>query len=310
MNTLLVPLDGSSLAESVLPYAKAYARLLSARVHLLEVIDEAIQPSLSLGDILVLAERESASHFERGYGTPTDIIMQNASQYLADRAQHLQAQGLEVTTSVQMGKPAEIIVDAAEQQNAMIVMATHGYSGLKRWALGSVADKVVHAARTPVLLIRSGAEPVLVAPPVKRVLVPLDGSERARSALPIATEIAGNAHAEMLVLTAAVPQIDMAPELMPAAALDDASRAMVAEKLRDELASVAPALEANDVAVTPIVAEGLPAEVIIDEAKQLDVDMIVMTTHGYTGLRRWALGSIADKVLHATTTPLLLVRAR
>jgi nucleotide-binding universal stress UspA family protein len=95
----------------------------------------------------------------------------------------------------------------------MIAMATHGYSGLKRWALGSVTDKVVHATSTPVFIAR-GAAPER-APALKRILVPLDSSALARQALPLATQLARSARAELLLLQAVAPTIEAYPGFPP-----------------------------------------------------------------------------------------------
>jgi nucleotide-binding universal stress UspA family protein len=85
---------------------------------------------------------------------------------------------------------------------------------------------------------------------------------------------------------------------------------MVRDRLQSELGDLAGELERQDIVVTPVAVNGFPAETIIDEAVRRGVDLIVMATHGYSGIKRWALGSVADKVLHATRTPLLLVRAQ
>jgi nucleotide-binding universal stress UspA family protein len=239
-------------------------------------------------------------------------LHQQAQAYLDTQAQTLRSAGIEVTSEVRTGSPAETIVEvaAAHMPGALIAMATHGYSGLRRWALGSVADKVIHATDAPVLLVRGQAQPV-VQPP-RRILTPLDGSGLSRQALPLASEIARAAHAELILLRAVVPMIEAyigAPVLGRPLVENSETLNALHEYALDELKAEAASLRAEAPRVLTRAIIGYPAEVIIDEAREMDVDLIVMATHGYSGLRRWALGSVADKVLHATTTPLILVRA-
>jgi nucleotide-binding universal stress UspA family protein len=313
MKTLLVPLDGSAIAERILPYVRTLAPSLGARVCLLQVISD---PD---GDGL-LADSIAATY---GVGDPLatqharwqhslDLLRQNAERYLESQAASLQGAGLDVAVDVRCGPAADVIVEAAGGEHvAMIAMATHGYGGLKRWALGSVTDKVVHATSTPVFIAR-GVAPAQV-PAFKRILVPLDGSTLARQALPLATELARSAHAELLLLQAIPPMIEAYPGFPPRGR-PIPQLAEVLAALRDgamsELGALADELRTPEMAVRAQVVNGHAAEVLVDEAEQGGVDLIVMATHGYSGLRRWALGSVADKVLHATTTPLILVHAR
>ena len=241
-----------------------------------------------------------------------DILRQNAERYLEPHAKLLQAVGLDAGIDVRVGPAAEAIVEAAHGQDVkMIVMATHGYSGIKRWALGSVADKVIHATSTPVFIVRT--DPPASEPTLRRIMVPLDGSELAWQALPLATELAKAAVAELLLVQAIPTTIEAFPGF-PSRGRPIPQLADVLEGRRDqpenELGAQADELRAHGVSVSTQVVQGHAAEVLVDEAARRRVDLIVMATHGYSGIKRWALGSIADKVLHATTTPLLLVRAQ
>src|SRR5205814_2318723 len=182
-------------------------------------------------------------------------------------------------------------------------------SGLKRWALGSIADKVVHATDNPIFLVRGEEQPPTRARARERVMVPLDGSALARQALPFATELAMRTHAELIVLTALTPPIGEIPSSTPFL-LNDDTLAAARDRVMQEVGSVADELRRQDIPVTPLAVIDFPAEAIIDEAVRQHADLIVMATHGYGGLKRWALGSVADKVLHAATTPLVLVRAQ
>jgi nucleotide-binding universal stress UspA family protein len=315
MHTIVVPLDGSELAAQVMPHVRTLAPLLDAHVHLLRVV-----PATPPGDseswaqvlISVYGAPESEAARRDHHNDVMEELHQQAQAYLDAQAQMLRSAGIEVTSEVRTGSPAELIVEvaAAHMPGALIAMATHGYSGLRRWALGSVADKVIHATDAPVLLVRGQAQPV-VQPP-HRILTPLDGSGLSRQALPLASEIARAARAELILLRAVVPMIEAyigAPVLGRPLVENSETLNALYEYALDELKAEAASLRAEAPRVLTRAIIGYPAEVIIDEAREMDVDLIVMATHGYSGLRRWALGSVADKVLHATTTPLILVRA-
>jgi nucleotide-binding universal stress UspA family protein len=311
MKTILVPLDSSALAEQVLPYVQYLASTLPAKVQLLEVISEADRYNLLVNEAQLLLDQEGVTARERAPEPMSwEFLRAHAAAYLAQKAAQLRAAGIDVGLDVRLGAPAEAIIEAArEQQAAMIAMATHGYSGVRRWALGSVADKVVHAAPVPVFLVRGSAAPALIAPPLKRILVPLDGSALARQALPLAIDLAIRARAELLLMTVVAPPVNVAPELMsPLPHYDDVLDTLC-DRLMRELGTYAGELQQHDIIVTPVAVNGFAAEMIVDEAARRGVDLVVMATHGYSGIKRWALGSVADKVLHAMARPLLLVRA-
>src|SRR5262245_4621097 len=193
MDTIVVPLDGSALAERVLPHVRGLARMLGARVCLLQAIWDVDYDDMMAESLLsAYAVGDSARALQERRGRDWNRRRGHAEGYLAAQALHLQEADLTVETEVHVGSPEEIIVEVARQHQAtLIAMATHGYGGLKRWTLGSVTDKVVHTATRPVFVVRGGEVAPPVAPPIKRILVPLDGSDLARQALPLAVELAG-----------------------------------------------------------------------------------------------------------------------
>ena len=316
MNTILLPLDGSERAEQILPYAQRLALILNAKLHLLQVVPE-VQVDDELFSTTVVeaypfSAEPTATQRER-VGRFWETQRQRAEAYLESLALKLQSAEVAVDVEVRRGYPADQIVTVAEQQQAsLIALATHGYSGLKRWALGSVADKVVHATSTPVFVIRSGEQTQAGEVVFKRILVPLDGSDFAQQALPLAIELARGAHAELTLFEAVSPTVEafpgFAPLGRPIPQLGEVLAALRAQAAK-QLGKHAEELRKQELPVTTVVANGHAAEVIVDEAKERHADLIVMATHGYSGIRRWALGSVADKVLHASTTPLVLVHA-
>jgi nucleotide-binding universal stress UspA family protein len=311
MQTILVPLDGSQLAEQALSHVEALAPLLPARVCLLHVVPKSAHITMVGDTILGFHDvDEPPERYDEREWRVWEIERQRAESYLEPRAARLRAAGLEVTIAVRLGPPPETIVEAAKQWHAnFIAMATHGASGLGRWALGSVTDKVVQATSTPVLIVRgaAGAHEAPRAP--KRIMVPLDGSPLAKQALPVAAGLAMHVPAELILLRAVERQPRPRALEQPISAYDD-TVTRPREQAEHDLEACAANLRREQIAATTVVAAGHAAEAIVDEALRRQVDMIVMATHGYGGLRRWALGSVADKVLHATTTPLVLVRVR
>lgn len=285
MKTILVPLDRSLLAAQVLPYVRTLATLLSAHVHLLHVWE--IEESLF-------------RHYH-----------EEVERLLIREVKKLRAVGIETDFHIRMGAPAQRIVEMAEDMpDPMIAMATHGYSGLLRWTLGSVTDKVVQATQIPVFVVRSQPEPPPECFALKRILVPLDGSDFSKQALDYAIRIATAAQATLHLLHVLTPLDDAYPSAEGKrlfAEQRQAAMANMAELVEQELASNSTDIRSGAITVSWHVATGHPAEKIIDEVAYQESDLIVMATHGYSGLQRWALGSTADKVLRATRTPLVLI---
>lgn len=157
IQTILVPLDGSASAEQVLPYVRMLAPILGARVHLLRVLetvdgfDEIIPMMYVTGEPPERTRARVEQIWKR--------LREAAEGYLEPRAGQLRALGLVVSGEVCAGSAPEAIVEAATSAQApLIAMATHGYSGIKRWTLGSVADKVLQASAAPLLLVRPKEE--------------------------------------------------------------------------------------------------------------------------------------------------------
>ncbi|MGD9404757.1 MAG: universal stress protein [Anaerolineae bacterium] len=301
-NRILVPLDGSSLAEQSLSCAVTLARELPAEVDLIRVIW--VPPDIL--DIL----NESNSELN-AFAAQLEA---DASEYLAALVGQLEDAGLHARHAVRHGPPADTILAYSEQAGIdQIVMATHGYSGIKRWTHGSVAERVLQAARVPLLLARVNErvpardwrQPLAL----RRILVPLDGSSMAEQILPTVTTVARSLHAELILFQVPFASASgwMAGEwYAPTLAMFDTAE----EVARIYLESVADRLEAQELIISTAMSVGPVATCIVQYAEANKVDLIAMCTHGRTGLARWALGSVADRVLRAGTTPILLVRAQ
>jgi nucleotide-binding universal stress UspA family protein len=299
--TILVPLDGSALAEQALPYAQLLARALSARIHLLRAISRAEQTTLLTESVdapsrpPAVCEQCALTH-----------LCGHSDCYIAEQARQLRAADLEADADMRVGTPAEAIAALVQDApESLIAMATHDERGLQRWLRGSVADTLIHATTAPLLLVPGCTQAAPASPSLARILVPLDSSALARLALPIAIELAAHAQAELILLWVVAPSIEAYLRAFPAEA--DAHRALH-DQAAEALATFPNRMPAPTVRMTTAVGIGSPAQAIAEEAARRHADLIVMATHGYTGLQRWRLGSVANTVLHATPTPLLLVR--
>jgi nucleotide-binding universal stress UspA family protein len=242
MKSLLVPLDGSALAEQTLPYVRMLAPLVGAKAHLLRVIAEEEKNRLLDADPAVLHEAGAAEASLWMRETRLwDMLRQHAEGYLDAQALALHADGLDADMDVRIGPPAETIVEVAEQTHAdMVVMATHGYTGLKRWTLGSVTDKVVQASPAPVFVVPGHTSARSDGPAIKRILLPLDGSAFSRQALPLATELATQARAELLLFRVVLPTVEVYHGTLLPADVQIALRDHAREELRALAAELQP----------------------------------------------------------------------
>ncbi len=293
---ILVPLDGSQLAERVLPYADALARATDASLTLMTAIENE-QGELAAR---VPALRERLEHGARD----------QAAQHLERAAALLRAWGRTVSTLITSGRPAEEILDTADRLDAaLIAMATHGRSGLQRWLVGSVADKVMRLSHRPTLLVRPLEDHAPLQPlDLARLMVPLDGSPLAEQAVPIAAEVAHGAGAQLRLVRVEPWVTTTLAATGEAAALVnvDELEAAVAREAEQYLADVRSRLPA-DLPVATTVLRGFPALQLIEYAEREGIDLTVLSTHGRGGLQRLVLGSTADRLVRAGL-PCLLVR--
>ena len=277
---ILVPLDGSETAEAALAYV---ALLPSERVRLLAV--------------------ES----DRADLTAVCTAARDCRAYLEAVAAPLREQGRDVDTLVAFGNPAEQILALAAAAD-LVVMGSHGHGGVKRFVLGSIADEVARHAPVPVMVVRGGsASPPAVQ--LTRIVVPLDGSDLAEQAVPVAAALAADLGVPVHLLR--VLDIDALRATVQAgihaAAAYMRSQEEIQRYAEEYLAEQAQELRNRDLTATAEVLTGSPAVTLLDAIRP--VDLVVMTTHGRGGVRRWLLGSVADKLLRAAAAPVLLVPA-
>lgn len=294
---ILVPLDGSQLAERALKPALTMAQATEGEVYLLQVT----QPQ----EMLV-------PHHGGGYAFfwPDQALERagdEAKAYLDTVLDTFTDPAVQLHPLLEQGDPAGMIVDIARNEAVdLIVMSSHGYTGVSRWVLGSTAEKVLRGANCPVLIIRDFM-------PVRSVLVTLDGSPLAEKILDPAFAIAQQFGASVTLLRIShkqetlshrqVAEVERIEPGMGTAMLETFYR-------RDEmyLCEVARRYEHTAVPVNCVTLDGNPAERISEVAKEFEIDLIAMSTHGRTGLRRWVYGSITEKILHSLHKSMLIVR--
>ncbi len=303
---IVAPLDGSSLSEQVLPYVRQLGLGLSIPVTLMTVV-EPPTPTIGRSVNPEAHEYESETHLE-----------DHAAAYLEGVASGLRSAGLHVSTVTPAGTPAqEIVAEAQREPESLIAMSGHGRSGAARWWLGSVADRVLHLTASPLLVVRSGQEGSGHQERFDKVVLPVDGSALAEQIIPHMVPIARGlglsvdlvrvlpSRSEYFQLAAAPefynPSFASMAESMTNQAEEEASRYL--EQLKQRLS-----LEGIGSVETRLL-RGDPAASIIDVARETPDRLVAMTTHGRSGVGRWVLGSVSDRVVRNSGDPVLLVRS-
>jgi nucleotide-binding universal stress UspA family protein len=272
--TILVPLDGSQLAEMALPYAEELSARLGSDVTLIYISESIDDPHRHMHQIYMQKMAESTK--------------QDAEAYARKLGKEWAIQARSVNLA---GNPAEEIVKYADSENiGLIVLSTHGQSGIRQWTIGSIANKVVRATKQPVLLVRAeGTHPdVPQKGMLRKALLPLDGSRESEAAIPYVAELAS--------------RLGMSVILLQVLAIGDKALA------EDYLEKIGVQLKQRGVTVESQVRFGEAATEIVNLAAEIHADVVAMSIHGRSGMGRWVLGSVAERVLYEGSTPLLLVR--
>jgi len=276
LKTIVVPVDGSEFSERALPYAANLAKATGARL----VLVRAAERPLSLEAVV----------------DPTEATFDSFGEAEADLAATMARLGNDpaIEPRVYTGDAAQAIIDAARLNEAsLIVMATHGRSGLGRWLYGSVADHVIRGSRVPVLLVPITCEASWPADQTRRILVALDGSALAEEGLDQIAPFAAALQAE-LTLVRVVADGEAAHRGVSAA--------------QAYLTGLSKRLQQQGARVGVLALEGDPPQKIASLAREMDAHIIAVTTHGRGGVARYVLGSVAAEILHRATKPLLVFR--
>ncbi len=292
---LLVPLDGSRLAEAVLPTALGFAAGIGARVTLLHVLERSAPQTV-----------HGEAHLQDARG---------AEQYLREVANRNAAGGQALDLHVHVNQENDVarsIVEHARELKADLTALTpHGRGGLRRWLIGSIAQQVLQRGQTPVLVVPP-IEPGSASPfMLHNLLVPLNGEESTEAVLPLAGEIARTWRACVQLLQVVPTLATLTGDRAAAALLTPiatSSALQIEERLAqdylEKLAGVWPA----DVPIEVEVLRGDPAQVIVDAIRRKQPELIVLSTHGRAGLAGLWAASVAPKIITHVARPILMVR--
>ena len=293
---LLIPLDGSKTAEQVMPWALIFANRFELPVELLAVVD--------VGTLLTSTER--ARRFDK--------LVEQGSRDSKAYLERISGRfiGIKVKRSVELGNAADLIIKkAGANKSNLIAMTTHGHSGLNRWLLGSVAEKVLRATANPLLLVRAshGGKADGEAS-FKSIIVPLDGSELAEAALPTAGRIAKKLGLEVyLIRVFANPYSPFISGGGHYAVNIDELMKDIRDRARNYLEAKMVELKKSGVEqISYLLQEGIATDEIVSIADQTPESLIVMSSHGRAGMKRWLLGSVAETVVRHANNPVLVVR--
>jgi len=295
---ILVPLDGSLLAECVLPHVVAIGQAFKAKIMLLHVQDKnRAGASTQLFDLL-----------------NWQINKTEAKLYLERIADRLKKSDLRTEATVLEGQVVEGIAEFAQSQGMkLVILSSHGHSGLSQWGISSVMLKIILSAPTSILIIR-GRQPAtseIMEQPYRQILVPLDGSQRAEYALPLITLLA-RFHKSRTHIVHVVKTPEMARQMPPAQEDVDLSNRIVARNREEAIRYLEQVksrshLEGIDVQ-THLISSDNAAAALHDLVEQEHIDMVALNAHGYSGNNQWPYGSMANNFILYGKTPLLIVQ--
>ncbi|NHX38466.1 MULTISPECIES: universal stress protein [Haloarcula] len=277
---ILVPTDGSPGSERAFEVAAALASTHDATVHVLSVIDE----------------HGPTDDWDYDGDSP-------AEAFIESQTNHVDTDGLSVTAAVREGVVHDGVLDYSDENSIdLIVMGTHGRTGVRRFLLGSITEKVVRLADVPVLSVKADAEPGTVS--FDDILLPTDGSSGAAAAIEptgaLASETDATVHLLSVVDTRSLG-IDVGSTVIVDELESVATDAI--ENAADRLSGMG--VETVETAIS----HGIPYRAILDAIEDSGADLVVIGTHGRTGVDRYLLGSVAEKLVRTSPVPVMTVRA-
>lgn len=278
----LVPLDGSELSSIVLPWVELLSSLPDSHIHLMR--SHRPLEAVPMVSDLALVATELVS--DSGVASRIEGELKECAKQLTGKVQ----------VSSPVGHAAESILSSSEFAD-LIVIASHGESGLTRWFLGSITTKVVRASTKPVLVVTSRPDAPQRPAKLEKIMVPMDGSKTAEKALTEAARLARHFGARIVLYEAVIYREENREE-------DDWQVLLAQGYLREQ------AQKLVGVEVECLVEERTQGHGIVERAEQLDADMIVMGSHGRSGISRWVLGSVTENVVQRSSCPVMIVYDR
>ena len=304
--TIILPLDGSELSESAVPYAVEMARLMNAQLILLRVLEE-MRPVFDTAcrDMVLIDDANPRLELQ-------------SPEFLAPVIARIEHEGIEPRAVVRLGDPGDdILAETGLHPRPLLVMTSHGRGGLGRVLMGSVATRVLRHAPCPVLVVRPRADqPAANKVRFHRIVVPVDGSPLAERALPVAAAVAQTARASVELVRVAetyrdeMPKNVSFPRAVPYQRAALRRFARLEARVRRYLRERASHLQDEGLEATWEQLSGDPARQLLELLEREQPDLIVMTTHGHGLVARWWFGSVADQLLTESRTPIFLIRVR
>jgi nucleotide-binding universal stress UspA family protein len=285
---ILVPLDSSSMAEQALPYVVELARSFHSAV-----------------DIVYVCE----AHRVEGSSVCQAYLDDVAAKIISE----LSGQDEKIKTNLVMGSPGQKILDYAQAEKIdLIIMSSHGHSGVTLWPMGGTAEKVLRKTGKPLIIVKV-KEAQGPAPQVdlfKRILVPLDGSELGSTVVPYVDAIAGKFESEVILFHVVetdkhlhtLGRIDSVP-------IREEEMDSLRKRSNDYLNREKDKFSNSKATVSSVVKEGNVAEEIIRYGDENNCSLIAISSHGHSGFEAWIIGSVTNKVLHASHKSLLFIPA-
>lgn len=298
---ILVPLDGSPLAECVLPHVVAFAHSFNADVTLLQILEKnQAGASVQLFDLL-----------------NWQIQKTKATLYLEETRERFEASNVRTRALLLEGLVAEGITEYAQNEGMkLIILSSHGRHGLTRWGISSITQKIILSAPTSVLIVRAcqydiPAGNLSAGPLYQRILVPLDGSQRAEHILPLIMQLA-HVHKPIIHLVHVVQTPEMARQMPPAREDIDLANLVVtrnreeAERYLDQVKSRS---YLKDIAVQiHLIVSDHAAEALYQVVEQEQIDLVALSAHGYSGKHQWPYGSMVNNFILYGKVSLLIAQ--
>lgn len=291
---ILVPLDGSHLAEAALPSARSLAQSMQANVTLIHIIEKNAPEEIH-GEHHLTTPDEAMSYLEGiAASFPPEVKTR----------QH-------VHTEEERDVARSITTHADEFTPDLIILCTHGRGGLRDWLAGSIAQQVIALGETPVLLIHPNPDPSQEEFKIQRILLPIDGTSDHEQVLPLAATLAKSFKASAHLLTVVPTMSTLTGQRAATGKLMPVAMAAMLELSEDNaqeyLSRLAFQLKEKGIQVSLEVARGDPPAVIIDTADQIKAGLIILATHGKKGQGAFWAGSVAPRVCNLTQVPVLLI---
>ena len=305
---ILVPLDGSDVADGILPYVSQIAKMGNVPLVLLTVVDDdALEYPCWLSTLGPKSATEVGNAHKHQFEETARI---HAYDKLKKMAAELESEEITAQVRAIVGSPAEEILRVADEEGCgLIAMSTHGRNAITRGILGSVTDKVLHASDAPILTIAPERARKYQDDDasLETVVVPLDGSELAERALPYAEKLAGLL--SLKILLARVVRFERPHYTDSGVELPDLTEQLVHEA-SEYLERISKEVGRRGLEVETKVLRGAPAPVLLDLAHQTPQSFVAMTTHARSGLSRWMMGSVAEALVRGSGEPVLMVRTQ